>query len=212
MATFFLIRHGTTAWVDQQLLHGITDIPLNDNGLRQAARTAEALKGISAGRLLSSPLTRAMQTAEIIGQIVGLTPEPVEGFREIDFGWMEGKKTRDDTMEDYPLWLERCDHYWMSFVRLVSGESLQRFRRRITQEWEKVRSGNGKENIIIVAHSGVLGVILESCLGNSLRGNKSYYVSYPCSITEISVDEMGRCIPVRLNDYAHLSEWYPNGH
>ncbi len=212
MATYYLIRHGTTAWVDQQLLHGVTDIPLNDNGLRQAAKTAEALKGIRVSRLLSSPLTRAMQTAGIIGQAVGLSPQPVEGLKEIDFGWMEGKKIRDDTIEDYPVWLERLDHYWMCFIRLTSGESQSRFRKRIEREWKLIRESLPDEDAIIVCHSGVLTVILELSIGHTYRGNKSYYITYPCSITEIKADSSGRYQLVRLNDHAHLSEWYPDAH
>jgi len=212
LATYYLIRHGTTAWVDQQLLHGVTDIPLNDNGLRQAAKTAEALKGIRVSRLLSSPLTRAMQTAGIIGQAVGLSPQPVEGLKEIDFGWMEGKKIRDDTIEDYPVWLERLDHYWMCFIRLTSGESQSRFRKRIEREWKLIRESLPDEDAIIVCHSGVLTVILELSIGHTYRGNKSYYITYPCSITEIKADSSGRYQLVRLNDHAHLSEWYPDAH
>ena len=91
MTTYYLVRHGTTAWVDQQRLHGITDIPLNDNGLRQAQCTAEAMRDIQAVHLFSSPLARAMQTAQAIGEKVQLTPSARRpGLIEINFGWMEG--------------------------------------------------------------------------------------------------------------------------
>lgn len=212
MATYYLIRHGTTAWVDRQLLHGVTDIPLNDNGLRQAAKTAEALKGLRVQHLLSSPLSRAMQTAELIGQAVGLTPEPRAGLIEINFGWMEGKQIHDDTMGDHSILQEKIDHYWLSFIRLVSGESLNRFRKRVINEWNAIRDSLPDEDAIIVCHSGVLTAILEYCFGNAYRGSKPYYITHPCSITEIKTVD-NRCYQlVRLNDHSHLKEWYPDEH
>jgi broad specificity phosphatase PhoE len=212
LTTFYLVRHGTTAWVEKQLLHGVTDIPLNDNGLRQAAKAAEALKGVSAKHLLCSPLSRAMQSAEAIGQSVGLTPELRQGLIEINFGWKEGRKTLDDTDPNIPPVIEKLDHYWLCLIRLVSGESQGHFRERIRREWEAIRSDAGEENTIIVSHAGVLSVILELCFGAAYRGSYSYYVTYPCSISEIAIDADGQCKLVRLNDYSHLKEWYPDGH
>jgi broad specificity phosphatase PhoE len=210
LATLYLIRHGTTDWVDQQILHGVTDIPLNENGLKQAARTAEALKGIQAKYLFSSPLTRAMQTAEIIGRSINLIPQPVQGLIEIDFGWREGKRVHDDTIDGYPPILERLDHYWLCFIRFLSGESQGEFKKRVKEEWRTLQASISDENALIVCHSGVLSAILEQCFGNNYRGEMSYYISYPCSITEIKTDGNGHYELVRLNDYSHLSEWYPH--
>lgn len=212
MATYYLIRHGTTAWVDRQLLHGVTDIPLNDNGLRQAAKTAGALKGLRVQRLLTSPLSRAVQTAELIDQTIGLTPEPRAGLIEINFGWKEGKWVRDDTVEGYPHILEKLEHYWLSFIRLVSGESLTRFRKRVINEWNAIRESFPNEDAIIVCHSGVLTAILEYCFGNAYRGGKPYYITHPCSVTEIKTDDSGGYQLMRLNDHSHLKEWYPDEH
>jgi broad specificity phosphatase PhoE len=120
LTTFYLVRHGTTDWVEKQLLHGITDIPLNEAGLKQAAKTAEAMKGIHAKYLFCSPLTRTIQTAELIGRAVGLTPQPRQGLIEINFGWKEGKKTRDETNGDCPIILEKLEHYWMCLIRQIA--------------------------------------------------------------------------------------------
>ena len=60
MKNLLLVRHGTTDWVDNNILHGITDIPLNANGLRQAREVAEALKHVPARHLYSSSLKRSM--------------------------------------------------------------------------------------------------------------------------------------------------------
>ncbi len=212
MTTFHLIRHGTTAWVDQQLLHGITDIPLNENGLRQAQKAAQAMRGISAQHLFTSPLSRALQTAQVIGEMTGLTPQPLPGLKEINFGWMEGRKIRDDAQHSYPAWVRQMDHQWMSLVRLLSGESLGHFKRRIAREWQNILALSEGQDAFIVAHSGVLSALLTILFGDAYLGEDLYYILYPCSITEFTLDETGRANLVRLNEHAHLGEWYPHAH
>ena len=58
MRTFYLVRHGTTEWVENRILHGITDIPLNESGMKQAQAAGRALAGIDASRLYTSTLSR----------------------------------------------------------------------------------------------------------------------------------------------------------
>ncbi|HUV15914.1 MAG TPA: histidine phosphatase family protein, partial [Pelolinea sp.] len=82
MRQILLVRHGTTEWVDKHVLHGITDIPLNENGLRQARETARALKSIKASHMYTSPLSRCLQTAEIIGEQADLKPVMLDGLKE----------------------------------------------------------------------------------------------------------------------------------
>jgi broad specificity phosphatase PhoE len=212
LATFYLVRHGTTAWVDQQFLHGITDIPLNENGIQQARQAAKALYGIQASYLFSSPLQRAMQTAEIIGKAIELTPIPTHGLIEINFGWMEGKKILDDVHNEFPKFVYMINHQWLNFIRLISGDSRKAFQRRVEQEWQRIQEECRNENAVIVAHSGVLDVILTKCFGEPQQNDRPYYSLHPCSITEIFQDEQGNMHLIRLDDHTHLKEWYPNGH
>ena len=102
MITCYLIRHGTTTWVDAHRIHGITDVPLNEDGINQAKEVSKALKGIRADFLYASPLSRAFKTAEIIGQELNLVPNPVEDMKEMNFGWMEGKEMRDGVFDVKP--------------------------------------------------------------------------------------------------------------
>jgi broad specificity phosphatase PhoE len=92
MTRFLLVRHGVTDWIEQELLHGISDIPLSEYGKNQAKLIAETFRGVKVDRLFSSSLSRAMQTAEEISKVTSLEIIPIEGLREMDFGWMEGKR------------------------------------------------------------------------------------------------------------------------
>lgn len=210
MTTYYLVRHGTTAWVDQQLLHGITDIPLNENGLQQAQRTSVAMQGIQADHLFSSPLSRTLQTAETIGKTVRLAPVTRQGLIEINFGWMEGKVIHDDVQADKPKYIYMLNHYWLNFIRFISGDSRNKFYKRVRTEWHQLQDDTHGQNTIIVAHSGVLDVILTECFGLPKDSRLPYYFLHPCSITEISIDEQGKPQLIQLNNHAHLQEWYPD--
>ena len=74
----YIIRHGETALNAKGLLQGITDEPLNRNGISLAAETGRNLRGITFDACISSPLTRARQTAEILLRESGNEGVPIE--------------------------------------------------------------------------------------------------------------------------------------
>lgn len=86
-----LIRHGETDWNAGGLLQGLSDVPLNRRGRGQARHAGRMLADRGWQRVYSSPLGRAMGTAQIIADECGLTsPLEVPGFVERDFGRFEG--------------------------------------------------------------------------------------------------------------------------
>ncbi len=89
----YIIRHGQTELNIRNVLQGRSNHPLNETGIRQAEEAAERLKGISFDAVYSSPLIRAVRTAEIIAPAV----EPVidERLIEMEYGPYEGKSLRD---------------------------------------------------------------------------------------------------------------------
>lgn len=92
---FWFLRHGETDWNAQGRSQGQVDIPLNATGLRQAAAAAAALRGQPVRRLVTSPLIRARQTAEIVADALGLGIECDPGLQEVAFGDQEGEPVGD---------------------------------------------------------------------------------------------------------------------
>ena len=82
----YIIRHGETDWNTKRLLQGATDIPLNQNGIEAARLTAEALKEIPFDEIYTSPLQRAVQTAEIMRGDRRIPIIKDERLKEISFG------------------------------------------------------------------------------------------------------------------------------
>ena len=87
---FFVLRHGQTDWNVELRLQGSTDIPLNDTGRIQARRAADILAGQGLTRIIASPLSRALETATIVGERLGLTPVIDDRLIERNFGQFEG--------------------------------------------------------------------------------------------------------------------------
>ena len=98
--SFICLRHGATDWNRKGLFQGRTDNPLNDDGIAQAHAAAEKLRAIELAHVVSSPLLRAVQTAEIIANIASRTVTVDHGLIELDFGSFEGKKVRDLMIEN----------------------------------------------------------------------------------------------------------------
>jgi len=93
--SFICLRHGATDWNRQGLFQGRTDNPLNEDGIAQAHAAAETLRSVTLGQVVSSPLLRAVQTAEIIANIAAKTVTLDHGLIELDFGSFEGRPVRE---------------------------------------------------------------------------------------------------------------------
>lgn len=97
--SFICLRHGATDWNRQGLFQGHTDNPLNDDGIAQAHAAAEKLRAVALGHVVSSPLLRAVQTAEIIANVASRTVTIDRGLIELNFGSFEGRPVRELMMQ-----------------------------------------------------------------------------------------------------------------
>ena len=93
--SFICLRHGATDWNRQGRFQGRTDNPLNDDGIAQAHAAAEKLRQVALGHVVSSPLVRALRTAEIIAGAASRTVTVDHGLIELDFGSFEGQPVRE---------------------------------------------------------------------------------------------------------------------
>ena len=128
MKTLYIIRHGETEWNKIGRYQGITDVPLNDNGIAQAKACANALKDVYFDRILSSDLSRALVTAETIrgNRNVDITVD--SRLREIDFGDWE-KLLFSEIEERWPGLIDQM-YRQPDIVKLPNGESFQEVQNR----------------------------------------------------------------------------------
>ncbi|MBW4081486.1 histidine phosphatase family protein [Paenibacillus sp. S150] len=191
MTTIGLIRHGSTAWNKEGRIQGHTNNPLDEEGLRQAAAIAERLHGEKWDYIYSSDLLRAVQTAEVISErlgipIAGLVP----GIREMSGGLIEG------TTE-----IERAARWgseWRSMdMKLESDESGQH---RGSRAIEEIASRHPGKRILAVSH----GAILRSSLRRLVPGLDVSELLKNTSITHIVKDGSGWTCAL-YNCVAHMN-------
>lgn len=150
----YLVRHGQD---DETRRGGWSDLPLTGEGIRQAELLAENLSRVSIGKIYSSDLCRAIQTAKPLADKRHLSIIPLKAFREVNNGDLAGMEN-SLALVKYPglfwnqLGWEQC---------YPNGESPKQFCERIQSAWisfsKEVLAQN--ENVVLVTHGGVIHVI-----------------------------------------------------
>lgn len=167
------IRHGETAWNVDARIQGHLDIPLNDTGLWQAQRTAEALHAEGLDAIYCSDLQRAHQTAQAVGARMGLQPITDTGLRERCFGAYEGRTFLEVEAED-PASALRWRKRDPEFVPPGGGESLQMLRSRLLHTIQRLAAPHMGGQIAIVAHGGVLDVLYRMATHQDLQAPRTW--------------------------------------
>ncbi|HEY2653925.1 MAG TPA: histidine phosphatase family protein [Solirubrobacteraceae bacterium] len=157
-----LARHGQTDDNREPLrFQGWRDTPLNATGRRQAAELAGRIAGDGIVALWSSDLSRASETAEVVGARLGLEPTLDPRLREANRGRWEGRLFSDVAEEEpelFAAWM-RAGPEW----RFPGGESLLEQQQRVAACVEEIRAG-GEFPALAVCHGGSIRVML--CLSD----------------------------------------------
>ena len=155
--TVILIRHGETEWNVLHRFQGLSDIPLNDTGRQQAGFAKNGLQNITLDAIYTSPLQRAVETAEIIRGDRRIPVYPTDGLQEMGVGEWEGLLV-SEIDEKYPGWYD----VWRTAptkVRLKGGEPFTETQKRAWKTfWEIVKKHEGK-TVLIVSHNGALNIV-----------------------------------------------------
>ncbi|WP_039031824.1 adenosylcobalamin/alpha-ribazole phosphatase [Leclercia adecarboxylata] len=150
----FLVRHGQTAANASGLFYGSTDVPLTPLGIEQSTRVAGLLAEVAFSQVLSSQLTRAQQTAELIVPITGFDPR----LNEMDFGRWEMRHFSDIAEEEPEAWQRWIDD-WQNATP-TDGEPFTHFAERVKAVAEELALRKEPGDMLIVAHQGVLSLLL----------------------------------------------------
>jgi broad specificity phosphatase PhoE len=146
-----LVRHGETDWNAEGRLQGHTDRPLSDYGRRQARRLAEELVGEELEAIYSSDLARAHETAEIVGERLGLPVALEPDLREKDWGTWEG--------------LDAVERDRVEFV----GESTEAHQERMLRALRRIAERHpGDGRVLVVTHGGSMRRVQTAAMGMAL--------------------------------------------
>lgn len=183
-------------------LRGRADIGLDEVGMKQAGAVAERVASWRVSAIYSSPLRRALTTAEILAQRIGLKVEILPGIIDIDYGEWQGLSLEEAVAKDsslYATWLESPDK-----VKFPGGESLAEVRERATSAVNDLIAEHQGETIAVVSHKVVCQLLVLNLLGL----DNSHFWQIAQDVSAVNLFEMRDSAPSALliNDVCHLTK------
>lgn len=201
-AELLLVRHGRTAANRDRIIQGQIDIPLDAFGLMQAERAAaEIARAYAPSLIVTSPLSRATATAEVIGRRVGLVPTTHPGLAEMHCGTCEGVAFSEIVAADPELAARLQDPDDFEFG-WPGGETRRQFHARVRSTFDDLLRRHPADQIVVVAHGGVIGAFTTMARGVP-PGDREAFNLDNCGITHVALapDPVFRA----FNATAHLA-------
>ncbi|MDQ0816404.1 MULTISPECIES: histidine phosphatase family protein [Bacillus] len=194
MTTICLVRHGETDWNAAKRIQGRTDIPLNDTGKWQAEQTGLYLKNAHWDVVISSPLTRAKETAHLILKHVDAPLVIMDDFIERDYGDAEGMSFE----ERQKLFPDK---------QYPNMEPLEAIQDRMVEGIEKVRAAYPNQQVLIVAHGAAIHALLTTLADEHLGLENTRLVNACLNYMEW---KDGEWKVLDYNVVSHLTQYSPS--
>jgi len=195
-----IVRHGRTEWNRVERFRGRVDIGLDEVGMKQAEVAAKRIREWPISAIYSSPLRRAMDTAEIIAAPLELNVQPMSGIIDIDYGSWQGLSTeqvvaRDDSL--YSRWIKSPYE-----VKFPGGESFTEVRERVASAIGDLIQQHPKETFVLVSHKVICQILILNLLGL----DSSHFWQITQDVCAMNLFEVRGGIPsvLFLNDTCHL--------
>ena len=177
----YIVRHGETRANVKGYLQGWSDDPLNENGIKLAEITGQKMKGTKFDFCISSPLTRAKETAEILlresNNRIPIAYD--ERIREINFGDYEYADIKDPRIQQFFIDPFQCHQF-------PNGESIQMLMERTQAFYKELTLMKNNKTILVVTH----GCALRAMLNNIYDNPADYWhghVPYNCCVNVLKV-------------------------
>jgi probable phosphomutase (TIGR03848 family) len=186
MNRLLLIRHALNDWVGKRVAGWTPGVSLNEKGREQAARLAEWLEPVALEAIYSSPLERAVETAEPIATSHSMEMEIRDSIGESRYGELDGKPVEEIFKTD--LWEKWRLH--PSRTRFPGAETTYEVQVRVVAQLEQILQDHPEGNIAVVTHADPIRVAVAHYIGLPLDLVGRIWVS-PASVTVLRFDEWG---------------------
>ena len=199
--TIYLVRHGQTELNKDKVFRGRLDPPLNNTGHEEARATAAFMKNVEVSFILSSPLLRAVQTAEPFARMKNLEVKTVRELIDIDFGKWQGLSEKKVLKRN-----SRLFHQWHkepTRVTFPGGESLMKVKRRLEDFIAQLRTLYPGRTGAIYTHRVVCKVLV--CLLAAIPLKNFWNVKIDTTSVSMFELESERTIVHFLNATSHLA-------
>ncbi len=204
LTRIFLIRHGATTLSAEDRFAGATDVPLSDEGRRQASLLGQRLSGARPNAVYASPLGRTMETAGFLARPHGLDVRPCDGLREISHGHWE-QLTRSEVDEKFPAEAAAWEEDPFTFAPAGGESGLAVTARALPAFLEIVRQHEG-ESVIVVSHKATIRLLLSSLLGFDPRRYRDNLDQDPAALNVVDFKDPVHARLILFNDTSHYSD------
>jgi broad specificity phosphatase PhoE len=198
-----LIRHGATAATQENRFSGSSGAELSDEGRWQADRLGERLAHEQLTAIYCSSLSRARDTAGIIGSHCGLEPILRDGLREIGHGRWEGM-TRDDVEREFAAEYASWEADPFTFAPEDGESGVAVLARALPVIRDIVTAHPGKQ-VAVVSHKATLRLVLSSLLGFDARGYRDRLDQSPACLNVVDFKDPVRARLMLFNDTSHYA-------
>lgn len=184
MIKFILIRHATNDTVGKRLTGRMEGVRLNKEGLEQAQKLAEQLSNLPITAIYSSPLERAVDTAERIAESLNLKISIYDDFTDIEFG-----EWTNCTFEELgeQLYFQRFNSF-RSCTRIPGGELMLEAQARMIIGLDKIRQQHPNETVVIISHADLIKAAIAYYAGIHLDMFQRIEIN-PASVSIVEVDD-----------------------
>ena len=197
---FLLVRHGQTAWNKDVRFRGTTDLPLSELGIAQAQRVAEWLRDEPIQAIFSSPLKRAVQTAQPLADALRLPIQTRNSLISVDYGEWQGHTPQEVSArwpDLYRIWMRSPD-----LVTFPGGESLPIALNRAVEMLDELSQAHPDQTVALFSHEIVTKALMLHLLGMELSAYWRIPQDNGC-INAFSYEPSRRSL-IYLNDTCHL--------
>jgi broad specificity phosphatase PhoE len=197
----FLVRHGATTLTAEDRFSGAVGVDLSEEGRAQVRRLATRLAHERINAVYTSPLSRTVETAQILAAPHKLPLTQRDGLREISHGRWEGM-TRRDVEQRYPDEYEAWNTDPFTFAPEGAESGVSVLARALPVIREIVLSHAG-QNVIVVSHKATLRLLLSSLLGFDARGYRDRLDQSPACLNVMDFRDAVRARLMLFNDISH---------
>ena len=213
----YLVRHGATQLTAEDRFSGAVGVDLSEEGRDQARRLAERLARHRFSAVYCSPLSRTVETAQILAKPHGLPPVHRDGLREISHGRWEGltrREVEERFSDEYAAW--EADPFTFAPEGGESGISVLA---RALPVIRRIVATHAGKMVLVVSHKATLRLLLSSLLGIDPRGYRDRLDQSPACLNVVDFKDPVRARLMLFNDISHyqnmprtstghLSKWW----
>lgn len=203
----YFMRHGESAGNKENLVQGHTDLPLTDLGRKQAVRAGAWLATKNISHLCSSPLSRALETAQIASSFFGnsnLTIDVLDGLKEIDTGIFSARTFKEIEASQAQVYHQFRAQSWQA---VPGAEKIVALETRALEHWHYLVShaNAGHKSILSVSHGGFLQWLLRTSIGLGHESWMPLFHFNNCGVSHLHLEALAK-----IDDNQHpgvFAEW-----